>query len=106
MAYPPTRPAFDSDEELLIAICRQQGPGRQTGSLSYDVSALVVATGLFGYGLVSEEPTWMMVGFGLAIFRIIQWTRSSFRWGHVYNGIILKYDRAFREPVEAELEKP
>lgn len=106
MANPPTRPVFNSEEELLIAMCRQQGPGRQSDSFAYDVASLVVATGLFGFGLHSGQPAWLMIGFGLAIFRIVQWVRSSYRWGHVCKGIILKYDHAFREPVEAEIEQP
>ncbi|MCW1925106.1 hypothetical protein OKA05_21270 [Luteolibacter arcticus] len=86
-------------------MCRQQGPARQTSGLSYDLATLVVATGIFGYGLFSEQPAWMMAGFGLEIYRLVQWLRSSFRWAHVYNGIILKYDHAFREPSEPEVEK-
>lgn len=66
---------------------------------------LTVATGVFGFGVLSEQPAWMMAGFGVAVFRIIQWMRSSFRWVHVFNGIILKFDDVFRESAENAADK-
>lgn len=91
------RPSFDSTEEYLIAYYRHQRRQRGANHWAADSAYLAVGCLLLAWGIHDGNPIWIVIGFGLVAWRLVQMMIASGRYNPVIAEIIEKYEQACSE---------
>jgi hypothetical protein len=103
------QPEFTSRERYLIDYYRNQPPRLWWGSTMYDAYFLVPAVVLFVFGLQDDDPSAMILGFGLLVFHLLLQSVRAAKWGNVLASIVRKYDcalNAFQQPSAENCKSP
>lgn len=88
------RPTFDHTEEYLIAYYRNMGVRKWDAACLRDVAFLAVGCLVLAWGLYKDDTAWIIVGFVVVSYRMIQSLTSSVRYNPVLASIIKKYEQA------------
>ena len=88
------RPTFDREEDYLIAYYRQRHAAGGRGEISGDLAVLLSGAALVGVGLYKDDMTWMMIGFGIVTYRLVQGMLSAAKYNRTLGSIIEKYEQA------------
>lgn len=88
------RPSFDREEDYLIAYYRQLHATGGRGGISGDLAVLLVGAAFVGTGLFKDDLTWVIVGFGILAYRLVQGMWSTARYNRTLGSIIEKYESA------------
>jgi hypothetical protein len=88
------RPSFDREEDYLIAYYRQRHAAGNRGEIPGDIAVLLASSALVGTGLVKDDMTWVIIGFGIVAYRLVQGMWSSAKYNRTLGSIIEKYEDA------------
>lgn len=88
------RPQFDHEEDFLIAYYRQRHAAGGRGEMSGDLAVLLAGSSLLGVGIFKDDITWVIIGFGIVTYRLVQGMLSSAKYNRTLGSIIEKYERA------------
>ncbi len=64
------------------------------GGISGDLAVLLSGSALVGVGLFREDMIWMVIGFGIVTYRLVQGMLSSAKYNRILGSIIEKYEQA------------
>ena len=88
------RPSFDREEDYLIAYYRQRHAAGNRGEVPGDLAVLLSGSALVGVGLFRADMVWMVIGFGIVAYRLVQGMVSSAKYNRTLGSIIEKYEQA------------
>jgi hypothetical protein len=95
------RPQFDREEDFLIAYYRQRHAAGGRGEMAGDLAVLLAGSALLGVGILKDDITWVIIGFGIVTYRFVQGILSSAKYNRILGSIIEKYERASIESDDA-----
>lgn len=88
------RPTFDREEDYLIAYYRQRHAAANRGEIPGDLAVLLSGSALVGVGVYRDDMTWMIIGFGIVTYRLVQGMLSAAKYNRTLGSIIEKYEQA------------
>lgn len=92
------KPTFDPEEEYLIAYYRRLHATGKSDQGTGDLAVLAVTALFIGTGAFKDDMTWILVGFGIIAWRLVQGMLSSARYNRTLGSIIAKYEKACEAP--------
>jgi len=90
------RPKFDPTEEYLISWYRTVRTKRLDGRWMIDAAYLVSGFLVLLWGIHNDDTTWILIGFGIVAYRLLQLTVASGKYNPTVGGIIEKYEQSYR----------